>query len=502
MKSFFYPIVMFLVAGVMICVPYCLHAAERFLVSVWEKYLYDIPLDACLADVTMPVDETLCAVSDSSQSMAAFFAELEKLRNGQDTVINIVHLGDSHIQAGYYSGQVMRLMQQEFGNAGRGWIAPLKLCKVNEPNDYFISSSVRNWEAGRAIQSDPAVSVGIGGIGIRTPSSAVDLDVIITPANGAGYSFNQAVLYRNHETMPLFPGMDADVQAETFLGQAVFSPGVLADTFCMANLTDTLHLEGDKRLSTGANTYYGLNLTNGRSGILYHSIGNNGSMFVNYTDPDYICQLAMLKPSLLIVSLGTNETFGKNFSAAVFAKQIRDFLVLVREHLPETAILLTTPPECYRTTRVKRKLTYTRNTNTELAARAIVGVAAEEGIACWDLFAATGGKNSYKNWFSNHLMGKDRIHFTKEGYQQQGTLLYYALMRSYNATYVKSHLAYTYQAAFIQTKLIHLLSISYLRHPNLLFSKVLSDDRPDDFDSRGNKSVPIRRTQVSGLNPW
>ena len=30
------------------------------------------------------------------------------------------------------------------------------------------------------------------------------------------------------------------------------------------------------------------------------------------------------------------------------------------------------------------------------------------------------------------LMGRDRIHFTKEGYQEQGTLLFRAFMESYN----------------------------------------------------------------------
>ena len=44
--------------------------------------------------------------------------------------------GFAHIQAGHLSGRVMRLFQQAFGNAGRGWIAPL-LSKTNEPDDYF-----------------------------------------------------------------------------------------------------------------------------------------------------------------------------------------------------------------------------------------------------------------------------------------------------------------------------------------------------------------------------
>lgn len=56
----------------------------------------------------------------------------------------------------------------------------------------------------------------------------------------------------------------------------------------------------------------------------------------------------------------------------------------------------------------------------------------KEQVACWDLFTTTGGKNSCRKWHSSRLMGRDRIHFTKEGYQEQGTLLFRAFMESYN----------------------------------------------------------------------
>ena len=100
--------------------------------------------------------------------------------------------------------------------------------------------------------------------------------------------------------------------------------------------------------------------------------------------------------------------------------------------MPNTAILLTTPPECYKRTWVNKKRTYVRNVNTEKAAKAMKEVARKNNIACWDLFAATGGKNSYKKWYSSHLMGRDRVHFTKEGYALQGSLLYNALINTYN----------------------------------------------------------------------
>ena len=73
-----------------------------------------------------------------------------------------------------------------------------------------------------------------------------------------------------------------------------------------------------------------------------------------------------------------------------------------------------------------------------MSAKAIVEAARKEGVACWDLFAATGGKSSCIKWHKEKLMGRDRVHFIKEGYREQGTLLYRALMQSYNRLNVEN----------------------------------------------------------------
>ena len=391
------------------------------------------------------IDSVLLSEADSCVSDYAplhnFFAALDSLRAGKDTVVTIVQLGDSHIQAGHYSGRTMRLLQQQFGNAGRGWIAPFKLSKTNEPDDYFISSVIREWVAGRCIQHNRKCPIGPGGIGIQSVSPSINFDISMAPNNGAGYSFNQAVIYRGEKSMPMLPAGKMKDSIETILSQTACAPGVIADTFRISGLIDTLQLQSTRRkqgtdkllpASSFKNLYYGFNLTNGQPGILYHSVGVNGAMYVNYTDEDYVRQLALLNPSLLIISLGTNETFGRRFNRSEFAGQIETFISLVKKQMPHTAILLTTPPECYKRVYVNKKRTYVRNENTERAAKAIVDVARREGVACWDLFAATGGKSSSAKWHKAGLMGRDRVHFTKEGYQEQGTLLYRALMQTYN----------------------------------------------------------------------
>lgn len=390
---------------------------------------------------SMKVGRDTLILPDTSQAWNDFFGELDSLRAGKDTVITIVQLGDSHIQAGHLSGRVMRLFQQAFGNAGRGWIAPFKLSRTNEPDDYFIKSVAKDWVAGRCIQHTKKAPVGIGGIGIQSVSPSINFDIVIAPNNGAGYAFNEAILYRGAKSMPMLPAGALKDSVRTFRADTTCVAGVLADTFRISCLTDTLQLQSTRRkegtnnllpASSFKNLYYGLTLTNGGPGILYHSIGVNGAMYVNYTDEAYVRQLALLKPSLLIISMGTNETFGRRFRLDEFSGQIESFLALVKKELPNTAILLTTPPECYKRVRVNKQRTYVRNENTERAAQAIREVAEKEHIACWDLFATTGGKNSCRKWHSSRLMGRDRLHFTKEGYQEQGTLLFRALMQSYN----------------------------------------------------------------------
>ncbi|WP_106829233.1 GDSL-type esterase/lipase family protein [Parabacteroides pacaensis] len=376
--------------------------------------------------------DSLCEVQGMNQTLKHFFQELEALRQGKDTVISIVQLGDSHIQCGYLSGQLMRLFHKDFGNAGRGLIVPLKLTRTNEPDDYFIRSTIKDWQKGRCIQREPKCPIGIGGIGIKTMVRKINMEVIIAEHNGAGYEFNQAILFRHPLATPLIAtGIPRD-SVKTQTGKVPFCPNVICDTISFSTLTDTLLLRSHTLPTKYNNLYYGLSLSNGKAGVLFHSIGVNGAMYVNYADSNYVKQLALLKPSLLILSMGTNETFGRRFNAAEFKDQIANLIKLIQCYLPQTALMITTPPECFQRKRINKKTVYLRNTNTDIAAKTIAQYAREKGILCWDLYKITGGKGSSKIWFKTQMFGRDRIHFTKETYREQGNLLYRSLMRKYN----------------------------------------------------------------------
>lgn len=359
-----------------------------------------------------------------------FFAELLRLQNKHDSVISIVHIGDSHVQCGYLSGELMRSFHKDFGNAGRGFIAPLKLAKTNEPSDYFIKSAQPDWLSSSCVKRNNQFPFGLGAMSISSEAKKINIDVIIAPKNGVGYAFNQAVLYRHENSLPLIA---TNILDESLAVKQDSFPDISmsTDTFQMKELVDTLVLRSYTKKNNPNNIYYGLNLTNGNPGILYHSIGINGAMYVNYTNENYIKQLSQLKPSILIISLGTNETFGRRFTEGEFKQQIKEFLSLVNQKLPNATILLTTPPACFKRTTVNKQRVYVRNNNTKKAAHAIKSLAAQENIACIDLFALMGGDDAATKWHKDKLMARDRIHFTQEGYLAQGNLIYQALMQAF-----------------------------------------------------------------------
>lgn len=397
------------------------------------------PADTLKADLSFAVASQLI-IKDETNHLEPVFNILRALESGKDTTLTIVHLGDSHVQAGHLSGRIMRLLHQQFGNAGRGWVAPFKLSRTNEPDDYFLRSAAKDWVAGRIIQKQKKTPIGPGGIGLKTLSGSVNLDVVIAPNNGAGYEFNQAVLYRGDKATPMLPAGPLKDSVSTSRNEQSLAPRLLMDTFRITKSTDILQLHSTRRkpdtdvllpASDFSNIYYGLNLTNGNPGVLYHSVGVNGAMFVNYTDPDYLPRLALLKPDLLIISLGTNESFGVRFDENEFRGQIHDFLLMVKKYMPHTALLLTTPAECYKRKRVNKQRVYVRNDNTSKVASAIIKQANQEGIACWDLFVATGGKDSSQKWYKGGYLGRDRVHFTKEGYRAHADLFFLSWMNSY-----------------------------------------------------------------------
>jgi hypothetical protein len=198
-------------------------------------------------------------------------------------------------------------------------------------------------------------------------------------------------------------------------------------TISLPALTNSVTIKMVKTADAQARaTIYGLLLENGNPGIIYHTVGVNGAEFHHYSEALHFCeQTKALKPDLIILSLGTNEAFALNFKQDKFYTDMQLLYSQLIKENPNAAFLFTVPACSYRRKKPNPRLV--------LAGKTIIRFTTDNNIAYWDLQGATGGDNSAINWKKNHLLRPDGVHFSRAGYDLQGSLFCKAFLNSYNS---------------------------------------------------------------------
>ena len=170
---------------------------------------------------------------------------------------------------------------------------------------------------------------------------------------------------------------------------------------------------------------YGIVMDNEEPGIAYHSIGANGSSFRSNFRCDLFKQhLVEINPDLVIISIGTNDSFDGNFTESDYMAQYDTFIQMIRAVNSDAQFILTVPNDSY----YKRKYP---NLNTAKTESAIYKLALKHNALVWDCYKIMGGLRSSKKWMYAGMMKKDLIHFTYNGYILKGELFWDAFKRSY-----------------------------------------------------------------------
>lgn len=352
--------------------------------------------------------------------------------SAQREVVSIVHLGDSHVQAGHFSTTLRICMQRLWGNAGRGLITPLKLSKTNEPTDYCITSPDK-WSYKRCIIGKHFDSeVGVGGIFIQPLSKYMDLTFQATSIQGENATFCSLRLF--HTPDDRFPQLLPKQSLDSM--QIDFKEGETLYQWASTASTDILQLQGANSYDNTCGKIYGAVLENNQSGVLLHSIGNNSATYECYNNvTHYGAKLATLKPHLLIVSMGTNESVSSTITKEKLYQQIDLLITSIKKDNPQTIILLTTPAD-NKLRKIKRRNKrrisyYVQNPHIETVVETIKQYGIDNQIAVWDWYTISGGKNSCETWIKEKGMAKDHIHYTQNGYTIQGKLLYESIHNAY-----------------------------------------------------------------------
>jgi lysophospholipase L1-like esterase len=356
-----------------------------------------------------------------------FFPKLDTLMFRGTGQINIVHIGGSHIQTDVYTHR-MRTGLQNFQpglNAGRGLIFPVAMAGTNNPRNFTVTSS-GNWQSCRNTQRNRSCNLGLTGMMIATSDTLATITIAGRSPDDRFPASIIRVLYNDPSWQYRFNLASSDpflintIEDYRDKGYVEIKLNSTVEGF-------TLECFRDATGQPALLEIFGIELLTDDPGILYHSAGVNGASIPSFLRCNLLQEhLRILNPDLVILSLGTNDAFSRNFDPEVYRKNYIRLIDLIREAAPQTDILITVPNDVY----FNKKRT---NKNTSLQEEVIYQLSDTYGCGVWNFFQVMGGLNSVPNWYNNGMMQKDRIHFTPKGYLLKGDLFFNAMMKSYGA---------------------------------------------------------------------
>lgn len=361
--------------------------------------------------------------SKDSSSFLKLYKKLDDLKFKQTNRICVAHFGGSHVQAGTWSTTFVNNLQNDFKTVGGGYfVFPYKLAKTNG-QPFATTFSNGNWKRFRAIGQDFCAPLGMSALSVSTHDSVTNFGVALTK-KAVCKSFTSIKVYHNfsagfeftidslHNFQPI--RTDFKESGYTLLN---FELPIDSINFKLVR-KDEAHQDF---------ILFGFSLDNDiQPGFYFAGLGANGAASGSFLKcTDLTAQFSSLKPDLVIVSLGVNDTQSKGFEKEEYIENYDSLIMVIKKANPDAAIILTTTTDNF----IKRK---TSNKRTIIARDAMFELMEKHNVAVWDLFSLMGGYKSMLKWQKAGLAGRDRVHFSPKGYVMLGNFMYDAFNKSYN----------------------------------------------------------------------
>ena len=387
------------------------------------------------------------AVEDpTGHALDAFYAQLSKTAKKEPGAITrILHYGDSVIASDLISGPARRRMQEKYGDAGHGFIL------IANPWQWYFHNDVTHhnsegWNAARL--AGPIASdgyYGLGGVSFQSYGgglaffgtmdkgdygrkvSRFDLYYLEQPGGG-----EVEIKVRNGPTEKLStrapPSEPSAAGAHGGEGKDGKISRVHSITVPDGEASISLRPLSNVRL-------FGVALERDVPGVQYDALGSHAAMAVYWLRQDaahWKDQMALRKPSLVVLQYGTNESELWKIEWDEYEKKLGEVFDRVRAAAPMASVLVMAPLD-----RAERGAGGALGTKPVILKLREVQrrVALAKGFAFWDTFTAMGGEGSMAKWVKSEpqLAGGDLTHPTPAGSEVLGNMLVNALTSGFDA---------------------------------------------------------------------
>ncbi len=396
-------------------------------------------------------------VQDAGALLNRFHADLRALAAGERAKpLTILHIGDDHIAADRSTGELRRLFQSRFGDAGRGLVMPGGIFKGHRADGVRFGLDGQ-W------QSELITTTAAGGFGltgVRAVATAKGDRMTIEAE--AGFDTAEVTFAGGPDrgkASVAFDGQTSDIMTRRARVQAIKvatqRPGKLIEIKALQNRSIAVS---------------GITLGRNQPGVRYINIGLPQADIGALAGLDQALageELAQMAPSLIVLGFGTHAGFDDELDKAAYAETAQSLVRRIRDWSPGTSLVIAGPPDAvtlpayagdaaressdtacralgpdetggYRDgiAAAEPRLARWHPPINMAAIRSIWRrIAAEEGALYWDWHGVMGGDCSIHAWAYAEppLAQRDHILMTEAGYRRSADALFQQLLTGLNA---------------------------------------------------------------------
>lgn len=367
-----------------------------------------------------------------------FFNKIDTFLLEKKGKINVLHIGGSHVQGGFFTNSIRKNFDVLNGEntVSRGLTFPFKVANTNNPKNFQVNFT-GEWISERNVTRTFSMPLGVAGIAVATNDSTATISVNLN---------TDSVMPHRSFTRLVLLGQNTDNQMITpivFTNQKEYLPTSFDEktnsyTYELMEEADsfTLHFRNNDTLK---HTFIvgGFIPENDVQGIVYHEIGVNGAAVYSYLNcENFESELNLIKPDLVVFGIGINDWVSSKMTEKEFINNYTRLIEQIRGVSPHCAMIFITNNDSFRRVKVRRNhhthFSYAVNTNGLRAQQTFYQLAKANDAAIWDLFSIMGGLRSMQKWEKAGLAATDKIHFSAKGYELLGNLFFNALMKAKN----------------------------------------------------------------------
>ncbi|MCE9598545.1 MAG: hypothetical protein K8S54_11305 [Spirochaetia bacterium] len=319
------------------------------------------------------------------QGFQTFFAALKQ---SSTHTVRIIHIGDSHVHADSFTGNVREQLQKIFGRAGHGLAFPFAAAKTHSTR-FYTSQAWGTWRYNQSVFPPNGLPIGLSGAVIETsvPGSSVSMSfydqtplqspIVRVFCAGDSNSFSASIQTNSGEKITARCAAKPGDSTSYSLGKEFQS-------FSMQTI----------KAAPGENYFrlFGFSLERESPGIIYHSAGINGARFSDLVQRQSMApaMIRSINPDLVILDMGINEVYTFRDAPQTFESDVRTSISLIRKWNPGLPVLILNLPEIY-----------VQSTNLNLSDKYTIllrKIADETNCAFYDTYGIAGGRGSMYNW--------------------------------------------------------------------------------------------------------